>query len=188
MNILTHFSALCRKLLPPLALAAAAFAATAPHAADYTQVHQPGWERMCQRGDQPINFCSSFAGPQQLPYTNELAMLLSQINSDINSRYRFSNDRGGDYWTVPTNGTADCEDYVMAKMLQLHNSGVDLSATVMLIQQLSNGAWHVTLGVRTDNGTVVLDSLRRETSIVAGNGRARYFLEMNNTSSWRVAG
>lgn len=184
---MTHLSDVCRKFLPAVVLATSFFVGAAS-AADYSQIRQPGWERMCQRGDQPINFCSSRPGRQQLSYTNELAMLLSQVNSDVNARYRFRNDSGGDYWTVPTNGTADCEDYVMAKMLQLHNSGVDLSATVMLIQQLRNGAWHVTLGVRTDNGTVILDSLQRNTSIVAGNGRAKFYLEMHNTSSWRVAG
>lgn len=185
---MTYFSALCRKLPLTLAFAAAVAFPNLAHAADYTQVRQPGWDAMCLRQDQPINFCGSFPGRQQLRYSNELAALLSQINSDINSRYRYRSDSGGnDVWSVPTDGTADCEDYVLAKMLQLHNSGIGLSAAVLMIEHLPNGRWHVRLGVRTDAGTVVLDSLQRDISIISGIGRANYYLNMSDTSSWRVA-
>ena len=125
---------------------------------------------MCARNDQPIDFCSAFPGPEQISYTPELASTLSRINTEVNARYNFQSDSGSyglkEYWTVPTGTTADCDDYVLAKIWRLHDEGVAVSALVILIGPLANGRWHSTLGVRTDSGLVVLDSLHRSTTTV----------------------
>lgn len=161
--------------------------ATPVSAADLAQVRQPGWEDMCMRGDQPMNFCRSFSGPAQLDYSAELESTLYSVSDAINARYRFVSDRQNyginDYWTVPTRGGADCEDYVLAKIVALHQQGIPVSAMTILIGQLSNGRWHAVLGVRTDKGLIKLDSLNG-----LGMGfRTAFYLNMNDTSSWRVA-
>ena len=160
------------------------------HAADMSQIRQPGWEAMCLRNDQPINFCRSFSGPKQISHTPELAAAISRINDGVNSEYRFQSDSRSygvsDYWTVPTGGTADCEDYVLAKMLALQNAGYPVSATVILIGRLNNGRWHSTLGVQTSSGLVMMDSLRPAQTASLGF-RAAYYLEMSNAGGWRAA-
>ena len=49
-----------------------------------------------------------------------------------------------------------------------------------------NGRWHSTLGVQTNAGMVVLDSLSSATAARL-NFRPAYYLEMHDTSSWRIA-
>ena len=145
---------------------------------------------MCLRDDQPINFCSSFSGPRQISYSPELEAVLSSISLGVNGRYRLQSDRSahgvGDRWGVPTGNTADCEDYVLAKILALYQEGYPVSAMVILIGQLNNGRWHSTLGVQTNAGMVVLDSLTAATAARL-NFRTAYYLEMHDTSSWRIA-
>lgn len=87
---------------------------------------------------------------------------------------------------MPTGNTADCEDYVLAKILALYQEGYPVSAMVILIGQLNNGRWHSTLGVQTNAGMVVLDSLSSATAARL-NFRTAYYLEMHDTSSWRIA-
>ena len=129
-----------------------------------SQIRQPGWEAMCQRNDQPIDFCNSFGGPSQISHTPELAAALANISVGVNAKYRFQSDQRSygvkDRWTVPIGGTADCEDYVLAKILVLQDAGFPVSAMVILIGPLNNGRWHAKLGVQTSDGMVVLDSLR----------------------------
>lgn len=142
------------------------------------------------RDDQPINFCSSFSGPRQISYSPDLEAVLSGISFDVNSRYRLQSDRSahgvGDRWGVPTGNTADCEDYVLAKIVALYQAGYPVSAMVILIGQLNNGRWHSTLGVQTDAGMVVLDSLSPDMAARL-NFRTAFYLEMHDTSSWRIA-
>lgn len=158
-------------------------------AADYVQARQPGWEEMCMRRDQPLNFCSSFSGPSKLRHTPDLEATLHSVSNSINAAYPFVSDRqnygDSDYWTVPSRpgAGADCEDYVLAKIVALHQQGVSVSAMTILVGQLSNGRWHAILGVRTDAGVIQLDSLNG-----LGLGfRPAFYLNMNDTSSWRIA-
>lgn len=157
-------------------------------AADYSFVRQAGWESMCMRGDQPMNFCSSFAGPSKIAYSRDLEATLQSVSAQINSRYRFSSDQRAygtnDHWTVPMRGVADCEDYVLAKIMALHEAGYPVSAMRIMIGQLRSGEWHAVLGVKTDNGMITLDSLNG----MSNGFRTAFYLDMNNTSSWRVAG
>ncbi|WP_169194238.1 transglutaminase-like cysteine peptidase [Devosia sp. MC1541] len=171
-----------------IALAALTFAQPlSAYAVDYSSVRQAGWEDMCMRGDQPMNFCSSFAGPSSIAYSRELEATLQSISQQINSRYRFSSDSRAygvsDHWTVPMRGVADCEDYVLAKIMALSEAGYPVSAMRIKTGQLRSGEWHAVLGVKTDNGIITLDSLNG-----FSNGyRTMFYLDMNNTSSWRVA-
>jgi predicted transglutaminase-like cysteine proteinase len=157
-------------------------------AADYSFVRQAGWEDMCMRGDQPMNFCSSFSGPSSIAHSHELEATLQSISAQINASYRFSSDSRAygvsDYWTVPMRGVADCEDYVLAKIMALSEAGYPVSAMRIMIGQLRSGEWHAVLGVKTDNGIITLDSLNG----LSNGFRTAFYLDMNNTGSWRVAG
>ena len=173
------------------ALAAACFVPTiAATAAPMSHIRQAGWEAMCARGDQPMNFCKAFSGPAQISYSADLERILSDTNNLVNARYNFRSDQNAygasDYWSVPTGVTADCEDYVLAKIQHLQNSGVSVSAMTIMVGQLGNGRWHSVLGVQTDSGMVVLDSLRSGlTSAKAMGLRTAYTMAMNDSGNWQ---
>jgi len=82
---------------------------------------------MCRRNDQPMDFCGTFPGPEQLTFNEELSQSLSCANTEVNARYQYQSDRGtyevSDYWTVPLGNTADCDDFVLAKDTGVARSG-----------------------------------------------------------------
>lgn len=140
-----------------------------------------------------MDFCGPFDGPQRLDFTAELSQVLSSVNSEVNDRYRFRADSGAygtrDYWTVPMGNAADCEDYVLAKILALRERGIAVSALVILIGPLGDGRWHATLGVQTDRGTVLLDLSGRDVGTVQSIGmNVQFYLAMSDSRQWRVAG
>ncbi|SEQ39873.1 Predicted transglutaminase-like cysteine proteinase [Devosia sp. YR412] len=188
---MTHITALCRKSLVYIALAACLLPATA-HAAPLNQIRQAGWEAMCARDDQPMNFCAAFAGPARISYGPGLEQTLSDTNDQVNARYSFRSDNraygASDHWSVPTGATADCEDYVLAKIQQLQGSGVSVSAMVIMVGPLRNGRWHAVLGIKTDAGMVVLDSMTPGvTSAKAIGLTTQYTMAMNDSGHWRAA-
>ena len=84
----THFSASCRQSFAALALVATCFVPTVPaQAAGMSHIRQSGWEAMCARGDQPMNFCKAFSGPAQISYSVDLQRTLSDTIDLINARY-----------------------------------------------------------------------------------------------------
>ncbi|SFC73310.1 transglutaminase-like cysteine peptidase [Devosia psychrophila] len=97
---------------------------------------------MCRRNDQPMDFCGTFPGPEQLTFNEELSPSLSCANTEVNARYQYQSDRGtyevSDYWTVPLGNAADCDDFVLAKILELRDRGIAVSAMVILIGTLGN--------------------------------------------------
>lgn len=89
-----------------------------------------------------------------------------------------------DYWTIPTNGMGDCEDYVLMKRAKLLASG--FGASQLLITMVRNrGEAHIVLTVRTDRGDYVLDNLRDDIRPVEGTGY--YYVKMqapNHSGRW----
>ncbi len=64
-----------------------------------------------------------------------------------------------DYWTLPNNGSGDCEDFVLQKYKLLLDAGVDsrdLSIAIVLDRQGDN---HAVLVLRHSSGDLVLDNL-----------------------------
>jgi predicted transglutaminase-like cysteine proteinase len=64
-----------------------------------------------------------------------------------------------EYWSLPTNGNGDCEDFVLQKYKLLLDAGVDsrdLSIAIVLDRAGQN---HAVLILRHRSGDLVLDSL-----------------------------
>jgi predicted transglutaminase-like cysteine proteinase len=76
-----------------------------------------------------------------------------------------------EYWTIPTDGYGDCDDYVLAKRSALIARGIPESALSIAIVFTPRFVRHTVLIVATDKGTYVLDNLRNE--IVSWN-KAEY--------------
>ncbi len=158
-----------------IALAGPAFAYAARH---------PGWDAMCARGDQPFDFCSPHPGPASVSYTPELEQTLQAVNEQINASYRYSPD-AREHWTLPRGGTADCEDYVLAKIVQLARAGVPVSAMSIAAGQLYNGRWHAVLSIRTSVGDAALDSRHGNLAPLGSVGfRWGFIMSMRQPGNW----
>lgn len=64
-----------------------------------------------------------------------------------------------DYWTIPTDGSGDCEDYALAKRKSLIDRGFPSQSLRIAMAQLPDGEAHAVLTVATDRGDYVLDNL-----------------------------
>lgn len=160
----------------------ASIAATLPVAAQ--QARQRGWDAMCQRNDQPFDFCVPHAGPRVVGYTPELADAMRAVNHDVNRAYRYSSD-SSEYWTVPRGGTADCEDFVLAKIAVLGEMGFPVSAMSIVVGRMWNGRWHAVLVIDTDAGAVALDSMHNELVAPGRVGmRGGYTMSMTTPGHW----
>ena len=76
-----------------------------------------------------------------------------------------------EYWTIPTDGYGDCEDYALTKRKALFDAGFPLAVLRVAIVIASDGQRHSVLTVATDKGDFVLDNLRND---VVGWGDAGY--------------
>ncbi|NIJ16928.1 transglutaminase-like cysteine peptidase [Sphingobium vermicomposti] len=87
------------------------------------------------------------------------------VNSWVNGRLRFVNDRqGGDSWASANQsllrGAGDCEDYAIAKMQLLAAAGFERRAMFLVIaRDLVRRADHAVLAVRIDGQLMVLDNM-----------------------------
>jgi predicted transglutaminase-like cysteine proteinase len=64
-----------------------------------------------------------------------------------------------EYWTIPTDGYGDCEDYALAKRAQLVAHGYAQSALRIAVVMTPREQRHAVLVVSTDKGDYVLDNL-----------------------------
>ncbi len=64
-----------------------------------------------------------------------------------------------DYWTIPTDGYGDCEDYALAKRQALIADGFAASDLRLAVARTQDGTAHTVLTVSTDKGDYVLDNL-----------------------------
>ena len=121
-------------------------------------------------------FCASHAetcraaGADRIPETAELRRHLEAVNAEVNGRISFRDDVD-DAWTISP-AAGDCEDFAVTKLVYLVRAGLPRRALRLAVVQVArpqialNGdrftvwAWHMVLTVETDQGTLVLDSLR----------------------------
>ncbi|HEY0628427.1 MAG TPA: transglutaminase-like cysteine peptidase [Sphingomicrobium sp.] len=92
---------------------------------------------------------------------------LEAVNSYVNSRVRFVDDRVqfgvGDRWLAPSDtlarGRGDCEDFALAKRAMLRAAGVpDRDLYLVVLKDLSRRADHAVLVVRAAGRFLVLDN------------------------------
>jgi predicted transglutaminase-like cysteine proteinase len=87
---------------------------------------------------------------------------LIAINAEVNRRIRPVTDAElfgvEEYWTYPTDGAGDCEEYVLEKQRVLESRGWPRSALLITVVKDTNNSGHAVLTVRTDKGDVILDN------------------------------
>ena len=117
--------------------------------------------------------------------------LARQVNSRVNGSVEQLSDPENygvaEYWTLPANGSGDCEDFVLEKLRLLLEAGVDSRDLRIAVVLDRNGDNHVVLVMRNEAGDLVLDSLTRR--IMRWNETGYTFLAMQlgeDKSLWEV--
>ena len=89
---------------------------------------------------------------------NELDEINRRINQAIRPEADLKHYGIADYWTLPTDGKGDCEDYALLKRHELIELGWPSSALLMTIVSDEQGKGHAVLTVRTEAGDFILDN------------------------------
>jgi len=140
-----------------------------------------------------IGFCQRFPdqctapanAPRQLHMTETLRHTLEAVNIAFNEAFVAEDDTAHygkeEYWTIPTDGYGDCEDYVVAKRQVLIHLGLPEPALRIAVVLTPNFVRHAVLTVVTDEGNFVLDNLHDE--VVSWDQTAYVFLERQDPAS-----
>lgn len=131
-----------------------------------------------------ISFCIRFpdqceAGAEQATevfLTATRWQLLQRINADVNRAIRPADDEAHygrpEYWTIPSDGFGDCEDYALIKRRDLSRAGFPLKALrIAIVTSLQSGR-HAVLVVVSDKSEFVLDNL---TDAILDRRQSAYF-------------
>jgi predicted transglutaminase-like cysteine proteinase len=116
-----------------------------------------------------ISFCIRFPdqcaseGATEVVLTDERWRVLERINTDVNWAIRPEDDQTHygrpEYWTIPSDGFGDCEDYALTKRRALLEAGFPLRALRIAIVNSAQSGRHAVLTVISDRGAFVLDNL-----------------------------
>jgi len=122
-----------------------------------------------------FSFCMRFADqcqsadnePSSLHLTSEVWGELQSVNARVNdSIWPVDDERHygrAEYWTIPTDGYGDCEDYALTKRQQLGRLGLPMKALRVAVVITGRNNRHAVLTIATDDGDFVLDN---ETSAI----------------------
>ncbi len=121
----------------------------------------PGFADFCVRfADQ----CAVPASPQtKLTLNDQTWQRLNAVNHPVNAAISPEDDQTHygreEFWTIPSDGFGDCEDYAHTKRKDLISAGLPASAVRIAVVYSIKTALHAVLTVSTDKGDMVLDSL-----------------------------
>jgi predicted transglutaminase-like cysteine proteinase len=120
----------------------------------------PGFHDSCRRYGWLCEHRAVDAQPVDAAQLLDLARSINRrVNFTVSQLSDPENYGTAEYWTLPTNGSGDCEDFVLQKYKLLLDAGIDsrdLSIAVVLDRQGNN---HAVLVLRHSSGDLVLDSL-----------------------------
>ena len=137
-----------------------------------------------------ISFCLRFAdqcerklgAATSVSLTADTWQTLTEINHSVNESIWPQDDvihyGRGDYWTIPTDGYGDCDDYALTKRKELLAAGFPAPALRLAVADTPRSGRHAVLTVATDKGDFVLDNLRAD--VVAWNTTGYTWVERQN--------
>ncbi len=122
-----------------------------------------GHYEFCERLPEECKIRNIVVKPVKL--TQSVWDLIININHSVNTRIKPATDMElygkEEFWTYPIDA-GDCEDYVLEKQRELHNSGLPLASLLITVVRKRDGEGHAVLTVRTDRGDFILDNLHNE--------------------------
>src|SRR3984893_6182974 len=138
---------------------------SADRSSAFMQVYGPalapqGFLRFCEESPEDCRASSDTkarlaASPQRL---NELDDINRRVNRLITPETDLKHYGVAEFWTLPTDGRGDCEDYALLKRHELIRLGWPSSALLMTIVKDEKGEGHAVLTARTGAGDLVLDN------------------------------
>jgi predicted transglutaminase-like cysteine proteinase len=124
----------------------------------------PGYVGFCIR--MPEQCQIPIDAPQFMSATPAMFDALQTVNAQVNAAIWPEDDMRhygrAEYWTIPTDGFGDCEDYALAKRKALVDAGFSPAALRVAIVVTPDESRHAVLTVVTDKGDYVLDNMRAE--------------------------
>ena len=146
----------------------------------------PGFTDSCRRYSW---FCANRDDGTAAPA--DVLDLAEKVNRRVNGSVRELTDAENygtaDYWTLPDNGSGDCEDFVLLKYKLLIEAGVPSQDLAIAIALDRYGDNHAVLILRHASGDLVLDNL--VSRILPWNQTDYTFLAMQmsgDKSQWEV--
>ena len=146
---------------------ASLFVATAARATNFAMptqgaTTQPiGHYEFCQRLPGECEEMTPHEAPIKL--TRKMWAQMIQVNNSVNQRIKPMTDLQNygveEYWSYPTDGYGDCEDYALAKRKALIAANLSPRALRIAVARSKQGEAHAVLTVATDRGDYVLDNL-----------------------------
>jgi predicted transglutaminase-like cysteine proteinase len=104
--------------------------------------------------------------PETVALDEHVWKMLEGVNDDVNRAIKFEDDKEHygrpEFWTIPTDGYGDCEDYALAKRKALIDAGLPEKALRVAVVRTWRGEGHAVLTVSTNHGDYVLDNRERE--------------------------
>lgn len=121
--------------------------------------------------------------------TGERMVELAAINRYVNATIEPITDIElygvSDYWTLPTRGRGDCEDYALQKRKMLIEAGWPASALLITVVRDERMEGHAILTARTQQGDYILDNKNDEIKLWSRTGY-RYVMRQSfiDPKSW----
>lgn len=118
-----------------------------------------GHAEFCQR--RPFD-CQPMQMVNNVTLSDALWRDLQEVNNHFNTTVTAASDRDiygvEEFWTFPSRGYGDCEDFALAKRAALIERGWPASTLLVSVVMQPNGEGHAVLMVRTDRGDLILDN------------------------------
>lgn len=145
----------------------------------------PGFVSFCLRFQDQCQSNPSEAAVVIL--TDKVWAELRSVNSKTNADIWPADDQAHygrpEYWTIPTDGYGDCDDYAVTKRQRLARLGLPLKALRVAVVMTPRNNRHAVLTVATDRGDFVLDNQTDE--IVAWNQTGyRWLARQDDRNDW----
>jgi predicted transglutaminase-like cysteine proteinase len=106
---------------------------------------------------------------KRIEASKEALAALDRVNRTVNKDVKPMTDMEQygveDYWTIPTSGRGDCEDYALLKRQTLMRMGWPASALLMTVVRDENYQGHAVLTVRIGKGDLILDNKTNEVKL-----------------------
>lgn len=119
-----------------------------------------GWIDFCERN--PADCRVSALSPELVTVDARIWREVNRINTQVNREIVSVSDKEHhgvvEYWSYPTDGRGDCEDYVLEKRRRLIQAGLPRQALLITVVRDLKGDGHAVLTLRTDRGDYILDN------------------------------
>ena len=124
----------------------------------------PGFVAFCQ--EDPSECVPNSNSAKPVAVSSLRLSDLEEVNRGVNQTIApvtdFEHYGVKEYWTIPTDGKGDCEDYALLKRHMLIERGWPASALLVTVVMDENKDVHAVLTARTRAGDLILDNRSKE--------------------------